>query len=256
MSDYYELSGIVCEDSRVNEGILTFSYMRNVPMHKVSNYKDFFLIIDGFADIHLILLCGFSIIVKDDILSRKLVFNIHTGKLPEYKGRHPTFFATIAQEKHLYMTLHKVVSGIDTGKIVAARKCSYYFWMNETDIFEVLIDSVPFLIDKLHDFLEGKSTLQPNIGGKYYPPVKKENKVIAPGLEPNLILNIIRAQCKYEGALLSYSNNVYGIKEAVVSILSNNFEIENDYYVLNEGKLVGIKISPEYYIRFKKTERL
>ena len=53
----------------------------------------------------LAIMCGFGIILDDKILNKIDVYNVHPGELPKYKGRHPTFFATINGEKTINFTL-------------------------------------------------------------------------------------------------------------------------------------------------------
>jgi len=44
--------------------------------------------------------------------------NIHTAKLPKYRGLYPTFWAMSEGEKELGISIHYIEKGIDTGKII------------------------------------------------------------------------------------------------------------------------------------------
>lgn len=44
--------------------------------------------------------------------------NIHTAKLPKYKGLYPTYWAMSHGEKTLGISIHYIEKGIDTGKII------------------------------------------------------------------------------------------------------------------------------------------
>lgn len=62
----------------------------------------------------------FNQILKKEVLQIPTLgtFNLHPGKIPEYKGLFPTFWAILKGEKVLGATLHKVDTGIDTGEVI------------------------------------------------------------------------------------------------------------------------------------------
>ncbi len=49
-------------------------------------------------------------------------FNIHSGKLPEYRGGHVMIWALINGERETAATLHRIDAGIDTGPVVAEER--------------------------------------------------------------------------------------------------------------------------------------
>ncbi|MDP2389659.1 MAG: methionyl-tRNA formyltransferase [Acidobacteriota bacterium] len=49
-------------------------------------------------------------------------FNIHSGKLPEYRGGHVMIWAVINGERESAATLHRIDGGIDTGPVVAEER--------------------------------------------------------------------------------------------------------------------------------------
>ena len=49
-------------------------------------------------------------------------FNIHSGKLPEYRGGHVVMWALINGERESAATLHRIDTGIDTGSIVGEER--------------------------------------------------------------------------------------------------------------------------------------
>jgi methionyl-tRNA formyltransferase len=48
-----------------------------------------------------------------------LVLNVHTGKLPDYRGMMPTFWALLNGEDHVVITVHEMAAKVDTGPVVA-----------------------------------------------------------------------------------------------------------------------------------------
>ena len=61
-----------------------------------------------------------SQIFKEDLidLPQYGCINIHTAKLPKYKGLYPTYWAMAHGEKTLGISIHCIEKGIDTGKIL------------------------------------------------------------------------------------------------------------------------------------------
>lgn len=67
---------------------------------------------------------GFMEIIKKEVFTRpKLgIFNLHCGKLPEYRGRAPISRAIINGDKFIYITIHKIDKGVDSGDILLEKK--------------------------------------------------------------------------------------------------------------------------------------
>jgi methionyl-tRNA formyltransferase len=47
------------------------------------------------------------------------VLNVHSGKLPEYRGMMPTFWALLNGEQEIVVTVHEMASRVDAGAVVA-----------------------------------------------------------------------------------------------------------------------------------------
>ncbi len=59
-------------------------------------------------------------IFKEDLINlpKYGCINIHTAKLPMYRGLYPTYWAMALGEKTIGITIHYIEKGIDTGKII------------------------------------------------------------------------------------------------------------------------------------------
>lgn len=59
-------------------------------------------------------------IFKEDLINlpKHGCINIHTAKLPKYRGLYPTYWAMAHGEKTLGISIHYIEKGIDTGKII------------------------------------------------------------------------------------------------------------------------------------------
>lgn len=167
------------------------------------------------------------------------------------------FFATLNNEKELGVTLHVVDEGIDTGGIISAAKEPYYYFENEKDIFNKLLNRIPCLISDLAKHLSGDKEFKPNTEGKYYPPVNIEDKLIDENTPIRKVLNLIRSQANYNGALINWKDVTYGIKQ--VRILRKGHQSEAKYQgklILKAGLPFGIVIDEEWELIFEELIRI
>ncbi len=61
--------------------------------------------------------------------------NIHSGKLPEYRGMMPNFWQLLAGETHATLTVHEMAEKIDAGAVLAEQQVA----ITERDTLESLI---------------------------------------------------------------------------------------------------------------------
>jgi len=63
-------------------------------------------------------------IFKDNLINlpKYGCINIHTAKLPKYRGLYPTYWAMACGEKTVGISIHYIEKGIDTGKIILQDK--------------------------------------------------------------------------------------------------------------------------------------
>jgi methionyl-tRNA formyltransferase len=52
-------------------------------------------------------------------VSRLGSLNIHSGKIPEYRGMMPTFWQMLEQQPHVTVTIHEMVQKLDSGGVIA-----------------------------------------------------------------------------------------------------------------------------------------
>lgn len=195
----FELVQIICEQDRINEDLMTVSLLRDVPLIPVANQeqlqeKMYHIECDFF------IMFSFGMIIPKSITENLEIYNIHGGYLPDYKGRHPTYWASVNNEKYLGITLHKVNHKIDAGEIIERMTVPYYFWMDENSLSYALSEKIVSLLDALVLYKQEKIKSIPNIGGRYDPPVSEEDKVISETEPYSNIFNKVRTQSKYDGA--------------------------------------------------------
>jgi methionyl-tRNA formyltransferase len=208
----FTLAGVICEAGKLSDDLLTFAAVRGIPLYEADGPE---AVVAAAKKIKAdcFVMCAFGIKIPEELIKTTRIFNIHPSLLPDYRGRHPTFWATVRGEKTVGITLHKVAVKIDAGEIIAQRSAPYYLWMSEQDIFDELIKKTPELIDDLKLFLKGKKKGKPNTGGSYDKPAQEADYTIS--LEndsPAVIFNKVRAQKRYKGAKLVHEGRTLWIK--------------------------------------------
>lgn len=245
-NDKLELVSIFCEKSKVSDDLITFALVRNIPIYKVSTKEELQRLIEKENEVvDFFIMCSFGKRVPLELLSGVDIYNIHYSQLPYYKGRHPTFWATVSCEKKLGISIHKITSKIDEGEIIAQRNIPYYIWMNENEIFDKLTEEVPVLLNSVVDYIENTTEVIKNMPGNYYPVVSEYDYTI--NIESDsfeVIYNKIRAQSKYSGGKVHLDKKVCWIK----NIKFTEYKIGEKKYLIKDGYLL-IKINNEICIK-------
>jgi methionyl-tRNA formyltransferase len=94
---------------------------RNIPTHQPTDpNSSAFMAELAKLEADLFLAAGYAIILKGNILDlpKLLAVNFHASLLPDYRGKHPVFWALRSGEKWTGMTVHVMDPGIDTGDII------------------------------------------------------------------------------------------------------------------------------------------
>jgi methionyl-tRNA formyltransferase len=60
-----------------------------------------------------------EILGRDALAVAPYVLNVHSGKLPEYRGMMPTFWALLNGEQEIVVTVHEMAEKVDAGAVVA-----------------------------------------------------------------------------------------------------------------------------------------
>lgn len=56
---------------------------------------------------------------REALCSTPLVLNVHVGRLPDYRGMMPTFWALLHGDAEVVITVHEMAERVDAGRIVA-----------------------------------------------------------------------------------------------------------------------------------------
>ena len=121
----------------------------------------------------LFIAAGYALILKQQVLAvpHSLAVNFHASLLPEYRGKHPVFWALREGEKWAGLTVHAMDAGIDTGDILYQVKVRTRRDDSVTSLYErIMARSVPLVDQLASDAAHGciPRRPQPESSGSYY----------------------------------------------------------------------------------------
>lgn len=234
----FSLDYVIVENDCLSDEMLTFLKVRNIPYVELEEKNDLLKVIRD-RKVDFWITCSYGKRIPIEEMRDVHIYNIHYAALPNYKGRHPTFYATINDEKKIGISIHKVTKKLDEGEIIAQEFVPYYLWENENDLFEKLTKMVPSLLVSLDSYMEGHlSVITKNSSGNYYPPVSKDDYTIDINNDsPATIFNKVRAQSKYKGAFLLYNGEEHWINRVFFSSKEHFGKLcikRDGYYIVME----------------------
>ena len=243
---------VIVDKGRLSDELLTFCLTRGIQFFEVDNSREMESILDR-HHIDFCLMLSFGKLIHQSCIKKYKIYNIHTSLLPMYKGRHPTYWATINDEKRLGVTLHCINENIDEGVIISQYYIPYFFWENENDIIKKLFWKIPELLLDLNEYL---STGRQNIcdmrseNSSYQKPVTESDYEIKYDDKFSTVFNKIRAQVKFKGAFIRSSDSKIWLKKMnftrPVSI-TPNFIKNGEFLIRNENIYIGF--NKEYLIK-------
>lgn len=245
-SDKLNLKYILCEEDKITDELLTFSLVRNVPIVPISkNYRIDDHINQQNTD-SIYIMCSYGKRIPIENCKSADIYNIHFSALPNFKGRHPSYWATLNGELHLGISLHTVNEHFDQGEIISRYLEPYYIWENEEQIFEKLTTKISLLLSDLCDYIDNgnKAVAVQNKSGDYYRPVKKEDTFIDLQKDsPDIIFNKVRSQARAGGAFVQLEDRLFVLHDLMFTqnVGCENVSIKNGclFIKINDG--LGVK---------------
>jgi hypothetical protein len=149
---------------------------------------------------------GFSVIFKKEYIKKFTygIWNIHTGKLPDNRGRHPIAWSFLNNDIVFYCTIHAVDERIDQGIKLSERKI-FRDIIDDGLTIERKIDNIitsEFIEEALVNFEDGK--IEKISKGKYYTSLTGKFQNIDPKYYDSIfIFNLFKSQIKYGGVVIN-----------------------------------------------------
>lgn len=192
------LSSIVVEERAVNRELCTLAELRDIRLIVVKNKVELKKIqISGSLGI----CCGFGLIFDQNSISKfeKGILNIHFGKLPENRGRHPLSWAFLMNEFDIWASLHLLNESIDKGRLLWQFSVQRSLNDSLNEVEEKLISILPENLSIALDRIE-KGEFKELPDGIYRPSLAgKLNKLEPAEHSAKYLLNVIRSQKVYGG---------------------------------------------------------
>ncbi len=192
------LRKIVTEQRSLNRELFTLAKLRNIELGVASDTASLNeLALDG----ELGICCGFGLIFSEERISnfRNGIMNIHFGKLPENRGRHPLSWSFLMNEFEIWASLHLINGEIDKGRLLhqfkIERSLDDDIQSAENRLLEKLANNLRVAIENLN---KGQwtalttGTYSVNLVGKLAALNPSEHDAV-------FLLNAIRSQKTYGG---------------------------------------------------------
>jgi folate-dependent phosphoribosylglycinamide formyltransferase PurN len=144
---------------------------------------------------------GFGIIFTNKIIKKykEGIWNIHSGDLPKYRGRHPITAAFLNNEKKIGLSIHSINEKIDQGYLLAKCFVKRTYQDDEFSIKKKLLKNIKKLINTARINFKNKNVSK-ILKGNYYKPFYN-GIYIADSKKFNFIFiyNAAKAQKCFEG---------------------------------------------------------
>ncbi len=199
-------------------------------------------------NIDFIIIAGFHYILKKDLIysPKFCTLNLHSGRVPNYRGGSPLNWQLINNEKYIYLSVLKVDLGIDTGDVIMQKKFKIKKHFDIKIVHNIANKEFPKMLEKsLLDIYRGISkpvsqkTLK-LINKTYKQRVPSDGKIFWRKNTNLQIHNLIRALSNpYPGAFsFNQKKKVIFLKS---KISKKNFKIKNYGEVINYKNNIFVK---------------
>lgn len=196
---YGNLSVLVCEKKQTTGKLKYFCTTNKIIHHEVESLANLkkIKLLDKIGVIY-----GFGIILDSEIIQKFKygIWNIHTGKLPENRGRHPIGWSLINGDKKAWVTIHIINDKIDQGLKLTEHSTLILSSDNEFSIrkrLENIIIKYGFFC-AIKNYKAKKTT---NLEvGKYWPSLENKWDDINPKFfKSSFLINLNKAKQSYGG---------------------------------------------------------
>ncbi len=195
----FKVIGIVNENNQFNQLLYDFAILKKIKYHPILS-KEQFKNLSWQAELGLSF--GFGQIFDEAQIHafERGIWNIHPGKLPEYRGRHTVGWALINGETELTVSLHAINAEIDKGMCLSEAIIPISELEDQTEI-EKKIETVACgnLLDAgIKAELSGKKGKIAD--GPYLPPLTDKWNTIDPReVEGEFLFRLMKTKKNYGG---------------------------------------------------------
>lgn len=160
VNKHFSIYRIFCEKSKVSADLFDYCKWNNLMIIQVENLMTISIAQEEDSGIDLGLSFGFGIIFNTEQLNyyQNGIWNVHTGDLPKFRGRHPITHAFLENEKEIIVTIHQLDLLIDQGYLIAKGKIKRTFKDTESNVLHKVLELLErqLLLEAIKKFEAGK----------------------------------------------------------------------------------------------------
>ena len=166
---------------------------------------------------------GYMKILKKDLIDKAKygIFNLHCGKLPEYRGRAPISRTIMNGDAELIATLHKMDEGVDSGPIAVETKIKITSKDDVNTLYKKFSEnSYKSIVELFKKLRTGKLKLrkQRSVSNKAYTILSEEECRIDWKKNTKQIFNKVRAlKAPYPQAFTCLNEKKYFVNNAAMT---------------------------------------
>ncbi len=197
---HWDIVTVFCDKEKISQDFFDYMNIFDIPYNFCTSEDDMFAILDKMPlDLGISFGCGtiFSSKIIDKFDNG--ILNIHTGRLPDLRGRHPISWAFLLNEWEITTTFHIIDEHIDRGLFLHSFSIKRELNDSPEDILlKIEKDMEENLLIAIQNIKDNKyKTIDK---GKYYPSLANLYKEIDPKqIESKFLFNLFKSQSIYGG---------------------------------------------------------
>ena len=173
------------------------------------------------AEVDVVCLCAYGAIIREPVLSKWTILNLHPSLLPRWRGAAPIERAILAGDATTGVSIIRLVAELDAGPIAMSDEVE----IAADDDFESLSERLrsvgaELLVSSMDRFADGSLTFvaQSDQGVSYADRILADDRLLEPSLPAVQLERTVRALRPHIGARLQLPDGaIVGVREAVAA---------------------------------------
>lgn len=199
-----DVTEVVCEERALSPRLFSFCQWRAIPL-QIANRRDDMDQSMVRGEVGLSYGCGIIFRQENIDWFPHGIWNIHTGKLPDYRGRHPMSWAFLNGDPSIVVTVHQIDEAIDRGTTLAVAELPRGMNDSLSEIEQKLFRAMDeWLFDTVvSNYLKDVPSVVNDVGA-YQPALYRGVEIDDPAsVTAAYLFNAVRAQRSYGGVRLA-----------------------------------------------------
>jgi methionyl-tRNA formyltransferase len=225
--------------------LISFCNSNNISIEVEKNCRQLFSWLSLYQPDHCFVF-GYKKLIDVDRLGefKKTIFNIHPGKLPEYRGASPVFWQLKNGEETLGLTIHFMNGSYDAGEIVWSKQirneAHFSHGLVEFIFSNLLMEGVQYILNSSLDELVKRKVLQDESRAvTYKKPMLADVLIKWQTMQAVDVINLVRAVNPWNRGAITMCN---GMEVKIVDAELVNIETDAMPGTIIDTK-DGIKVS-------------